>query len=101
MARRHDQEVCRCWREDFTGIRLNGFIDHVTGVGCCHVNGREVAGSLDLGVGGIDADIENQLQAPPVSAPDHCSCCLALRPIQLEPARGRGADAGTWRGRFV
>ena len=37
----------------------------------------------------------------PVSTSDHRSCYLALRPVQPEPARGRGADAGAWRRRFV
>ena len=36
----------------------------------------------DLGVGGVDADTEDLLQTPPVSASDHRSCCLALRPVE-------------------
>lgn len=38
---------------------------------------------MDLGVGGFDAGIEYQLQTPPVSAPDNCLCCLALRLVNL------------------
>ena len=38
---------------------------------------------------------QSATRATPVSASDHCSCCLALGPVQLE--RGRAADAGPWR----
>lgn len=41
------------------------------------LTGQRLVG-IDLGVSGVDADVENQLGTAPVSAPDHRSCCLAL-----------------------
>lgn len=42
----------------------------------------------------VDANTEDQLPTAPFSALRHCTPYLALRPVQFEPARGRGIDAG-------